>query len=183
MPIALWSEDAVTLMEDLSPDVGFGSEIDDACNEIEKATTGFGANAKKTIDSLATFNATDRSKIYRRYQELHGQDLAELMVKEFSGKIRNTDLGLCMEFLAYPPDMAECAMLYRAMKGVGASVNIIYSVLCGRTNYEMERIKVRRLCSLEERSLVFFVRLRSVHNLLENVFQNVHARLEQTTGQ
>lgn len=32
-------------------------------------------------------------------------------------------------------------MLHRAMKGIGASANIIYSILCGRTNNEMNRIK------------------------------------------
>ena len=141
MPVSLWSKESVQLMEDLSPDVGFGTHIDDACNAIESATRGWGADTKKAIENLATFNSADRSKIYRRYKELYGKDLAELMTSEFSGKITNTDLGLAMEFLAYPPDMAECAMLHRAMKGIGASINIIYSILCGRTNYEIESIK------------------------------------------
>lgn len=136
MPIPLWSQKTVELIEDLSPDHGFGHEVDLACEEIEKATTGWGATKSKVIENLATHDPLTRTKIYRRYKELYSQDLAELMAKEFRG-----DLGDALEFLAYPPDMAECAMLHKAMKGIGCQVNVIYSILCGRTNSELERIK------------------------------------------
>ena len=58
------------------------------------------------------------------------------MKKEFSG-----DFGLCMQFLAMPSHEAECAMLKKATDGIGASVNIVYSVLGGRTNEEMNLLK------------------------------------------
>ena len=58
------------------------------------------------------------------------------MKKEFKG-----DFGLCMQFLAMPSHEAECAMLKKATDGIGCSANIIYAVLCGRTNEEMEMIK------------------------------------------
>lgn len=58
------------------------------------------------------------------------------MVKEFSG-----DFGTAMLFLALPPDKAEAAMLKKACKGIGSHSRVLCSILCGRTNEEMEHIK------------------------------------------
>jgi hypothetical protein len=121
---------------DLSPDVGFGSEIDDACQSIHDAAKGWGANFEKVKSELATRDGTERTKLIIRYKEMFGKNLHEVMYKEFSG---NT--GVALQFLAHRPDMAECAMLKKAAEGIGASANVIYSILCGRTNAEMERIK------------------------------------------
>jgi hypothetical protein len=74
--------------------------------------------------------------LYLRYKELQGKDLEELMKKEFSG-----DFGLAMRFLALPLNEAECLMIKKATDGIGASVNIVWSTLCGRTNDEIELIK------------------------------------------
>jgi Annexin len=92
---------------------------------------------------LATFDATGRYKLSMRYKELFNESLAELMKKEFSGAVvsKFSSFGAVMEFLAMPSHEAECAMLYKATKGVGASANVIYAIMCGRTNVEMELIK------------------------------------------
>ena len=58
------------------------------------------------------------------------------MKKEFSG-----DFGLALKFLALPMNMAEAAMIRKATAGIGASVKIIWSIMCGRTNDEMELLK------------------------------------------
>lgn len=58
------------------------------------------------------------------------------MKKEFSG-----DYGFAMRCLAMPLDEAECYMLKKATDGIGCQVNVIYSVLCGRTNDEINMIK------------------------------------------
>ena len=72
-----------------------------------------------------------------RYPELYeGKTLHKLMKKEFSG-----DFGTALEFLSLPPNEAECAMIRKATKGIGASVNIVWSILVGRTNEEMELLK------------------------------------------
>lgn len=88
------------------------------------------------IDALATIDATKRTYVAIRYKELHDIELSELMKKEFSG-----DFGLCLEFLALRPDDAEVKMIRRAHQGVGANVNIIYTILLGRTNEEIEIVK------------------------------------------
>jgi Annexin len=71
-----------------------------------------------------------------RYKELYNVELYDLMKKEFSG-----DFGRTVKFLALPADKAECAMIHTALKGIGSNVNIIWSILIGRTNVEIERMK------------------------------------------
>ena len=121
--------------QDLSP-AAFGSEIDELCQKIRDATKGLGANRQKVIDALATQDPTARTKIAMRYEELFGKNLKELMKSEFRG-----DFGNTLQLLALPPHQAECCMLHKACKGVGASVPVIYSIMCGRTNSEMELLK------------------------------------------
>uniref|UniRef100_A0A7S2Y2K3 Annexin n=1 Tax=Entomoneis paludosa TaxID=265537 RepID=A0A7S2Y2K3_9STRA len=139
MTIPLWPD--FVMANDLSPD-GFGSEIDEICEEIESATKGLGANRQRVIDALATQDSEKRSMISMRYMELYGDDhkkfknMADLMAKEFSG-----DFGTALEYLALPPHQAECLMLRKAMKGIGADVDIIWSIMAGRTNDEMEMLK------------------------------------------
>lgn len=134
MPIALYPE--IVTNQDLSPDHGFGTEIDDACEAIHDATKGWGANRQKVIDALATQDATTRTKISIRYKELYGKELKDVMKKEFSG-----DFGNTLQLLALPPDKAEACMIHKACKGIGASANVVWSVLCGRTNSEIDMLK------------------------------------------
>lgn len=74
--------------------------------------------------------------IATRYPELFKTPLDELMKKEFSG-----DFGLTLKFLSLPMNKAEAAMIRKATKGIGASVNIVWSITVGRTNAEMELLK------------------------------------------
>lgn len=71
-----------------------------------------------------------------RYKELYGQDLEGIMKKKFSG-----DVGTALEFLALPLDQCEAAMLRAATAGIGATKNIIWSIVTGRTNEEMNLLK------------------------------------------
>jgi hypothetical protein len=127
---------------DLSPDVGYGAEIDDDIEEIVSACKGWGSNKKKVIEALGSHTAEGRYKLAARYKEINdGKGLDALMKKEMQGKIAAGDFGIAMELLGLPPHEAECAMLKRACKGIGSSANIIYSIICGRTNREMEILK------------------------------------------
>lgn len=40
-----------------------------------------------------------------------------------------------------PLDEAECYMLKKATDGIGSNIHVVYSILCGRTNDEINRIK------------------------------------------
>jgi len=122
MTIDLYPE--IIRQEDLSPDSGFGGDIDEDCQVIHDATKGWGANAQKVIDSLATKDASDRYMLSKRYEELFENKLVDIMKKEFRG-----DFGLAMEFLAMPLHEAECYMIKKATEGIGASIKILYCTL------------------------------------------------------
>jgi hypothetical protein len=78
-----------------------------------------------------------RWKIAKRYPELYEKKpLSELFRKEFSG-----DFGFAMRCLSMPLDEAECYMLKKATDGIGCKPNVIYSIICGRTNDEVNMIK------------------------------------------
>ena len=94
------------------------------------------ANKQKTIDALATQDATTRYYMAIRYKELYNEPLDQIMKKEFSG-----DVGLALRWLALPADQAEAKMIKEACKGVGSEVDIIWSVLVGRTPDELTRLK------------------------------------------
>jgi hypothetical protein len=127
---------SVVMAQSLSPDHG-GSKVDELCEAIHDATKGWGANKQKVIDAIATQDATTRYYMSIRYPELYeGQTLHKLMKKEFSG-----DFGTCLEFLSLPSHEAECAMIRKATKGIGASVNVVWSICVGRTNEEIELLK------------------------------------------
>jgi len=126
---------SIVMEASLSPDHA-GSKVDDLCQEIHDATKGWGANKQKVIDALATQNATTRYQMAIRYKELFDKELVDVMKKEFSG-----NFGLALQFLALPSDKAECAMIKKATDGIGSSANVVWSILCGRTNAEIERIK------------------------------------------
>jgi hypothetical protein len=62
--------------------------------------------------------------------------LADLMKNEFSG-----DFETLTRMLAMPLDEAECYMIKKATKGLGCNIEVLYSILIGRSNDEMNRIK------------------------------------------
>jgi Annexin len=127
----------VILAQDLSPDKGFGSDIDDACHAIHDACKGIGANKSKTMAAIATKDGTERWKLAVRYPDLYdGKSLSDLMEKEFRG-----DFGKAMVMLAMPLDEAEAFMLKTSFKGVGCNVDVVYSILTGRTNEELNLVK------------------------------------------
>lgn len=138
MTIGLYPE--IIKQQDLSPDQGFGDDVDADCKAIHDATKGFGANKQKVIDAVATKDATARWKLCKRYAELYPQDkkgnLADLMKSEFSG-----DFGRALTMLAMPLDEAECYMLKKATKGVGSNVHVIYSIVSGRVPEELQLVK------------------------------------------
>lgn len=122
--------------DDLSPDEGFGPDIDEDCELIKDGTKGFGADSDIVVAALCAKDATARWKLARRYQELYDKPLVEVMRKEFSG-----DFGTLMKMLAMPIDEAESYMLKKGMEGVGCNVKVVYSILVGRSNDEINRIK------------------------------------------
>jgi hypothetical protein len=111
-------------------------DVDDACEAIYKACKGWGTDESGLIHALGTKTPEERVKIYYRYEELKGKNLAKLIKSELSG-----DFKTAMELFAYPPDIAECKMIHMACKGMGTNESLLYPIILGRTNREIEQLK------------------------------------------
>ena len=104
---------------------------------IVQATKGWGTDELRLIKELAVLSPDDRCKLAMRYQELHGQPLKTLMQKECG----NRDFGTAIQFLAVPLDEAETMMIHKSCKGLGTAETLLYSIICGRSNNEMDILK------------------------------------------
>lgn len=51
------------------------------------------------------------------------------------------DFGTALQFLAVPSDEAECDMIKQACKGAGTDELLLYPIICGRTNTEIDLLK------------------------------------------
>ena len=120
--------------EDLTPDCGV--EIDAVCEEIHGAVEGWGADKSRLVASLGSTTLEDRLKISLRYNDMFDKTLKSVMKKEVSG-----DFGTAMKYLSLSPVEAECAMIKDACKGMGSHQIALYSILCGRSNKDMELLK------------------------------------------
>lgn len=125
----------IVLEDDQSPD--FGIEIDDKCHDIMKACKGWGTADKDLIAAIGNTLAEERHKISLRFPELYeGKSLRKLMVKESSGHY-----GTVLEFCALGPCVAECAMIKMACEGAGTNEEVLHSIICGRSNSEIDFLK------------------------------------------
>lgn len=111
-------------------------EIDEYCEAIQQASEGFGTDERAIIDALGKRNAVERSLIAYRYKEKFGKELKEEMKSENRG-----DFGFLTQLLALPAPEAEAKIIRKATKGLGTNETLLWSVVCGRSNAEIEILK------------------------------------------
>ena len=68
---------------------------------------------------------------------MYGQSLKDLMASE-CGK---GDFGTALQFLAVPPDEADCDIIHKACKGLGTDKLLLYPTVVGRSNRDMMALK------------------------------------------
>lgn len=78
-----------------------------------------------------------RCKVPIRYKEIYDKDLRALVKSECG----NRDFGTALKFLAVNPVEAECDMINKACKGLGTDELLLYPIICGRSNRDMEILK------------------------------------------
>ena len=86
---------------------------------------------------MGSMNAETRCKVALRYKEMFDKDLKAVMKSECGSR----DFGTALQFLAVDPVTAECDMIQKACKGVGTNEGVLYPIICGRSNKEMEILK------------------------------------------
>ncbi|RMX63135.1 hypothetical protein DD238_006864 [Peronospora effusa] len=106
--------------------VSYPPGTDSAVNEIFEATKGIGTKEKELNKALGGKTSTQRDFIAKRYQELHNQNLRDLLDDETSGHY-----GFLLKLLASPLPEAEAGILHKATKGLGTKKHLIYPVVVG----------------------------------------------------
>jgi hypothetical protein len=135
-PVTISLYPALAFEEDLTPDVA-GSEIEEKCNAIQAACKGWGTDEDALVEAVGSTTAEDRMKIAIKFKDMFDQDLKTLMKKE-CGK---GNFGLALQYLAVSPVEAECEMIKKALDGLGTNETLLYSILSGRSNEDMELLK------------------------------------------
>jgi len=126
----------IVLKGDLSPGA-VGDQVNDVVEKIHEACKGFGTDELRIIKALASCTVHQRCQVAVKYEEVYGKDLKTVMKKE-CGK---GDFGTALQFLAVPSDEAESDMIKNACKGLGTNEMMLYTIICGRSNKEIDLLK------------------------------------------
>lgn len=131
-------------MVNLYPPIIHGEEeeeadsLDDACEELHEACKGWGTDEDKLIEVLGSKSPTQRFIIANRYPELYdGKELDDVMKSE-CGK---GDFGFALRLLAMKSDDAEVKLVRECTHGIGTKDHILYTIICGRSNAEIDHLK------------------------------------------
>ncbi|TDH70375.1 hypothetical protein CCR75_000391 [Bremia lactucae] len=114
----------------------FPSSVDAVVEQIHAACDGVGTDDKALLRLIGPLSPQDRALVSLRYKDLHGQTLRELVKSETSG-----DFGYLLQLMTFPLPQAEAYIVFHAMKGAGTSDHLLYSVLMGRSNEEIDFLK------------------------------------------
>ena len=91
------------------------------------------------IEALGGCDPETRCKVPLRYQELFGKKPWEVVTKECGKR----DFGTALQFLAVDPVTAECNMIEKACGGLGTNEVLLYSIIVGRSNKDLDLLKKR----------------------------------------
>lgn len=121
--------------EDLTPEIG--EDIDEKCEEIRGATKGWGTSEGRLVEALGNTTGEERKLISIRYEETYEKVLSEVMDSECG----DNKFGTALQYTALGPVEMECRLLKDAVDGLGSNEIMMYSILCGRSNDDMELLK------------------------------------------
>jgi Annexin len=117
-------------------------------NTVHDACKGFGTNEKRLLKALGSQSAEHRCMVPIRYENLFGKNLKDTMKSECGKK----PFGTVLQLLAVNPVEAECDMIDRACQGLGTNEVLLFTMLGGRSDKEMELLK-RKFFELKTKDL------------------------------
>jgi hypothetical protein len=95
------------------------------------------------VKALGRCTPEFRCMVPTRYEQMYEKNL-QAVIKSECG---NRDLGTALQFLAVDPVEAECDMIDIACKGFGTDEMLLLTIICGRSNKEIDILKVRNRTS------------------------------------
>lgn len=97
--------------------------VEQAVQELNKACKGLGTDEKALIHALTSVNDVDRVLIIRRYKEVFGTELKDLVKGETSG-----NFGFAVRLLAMPLPEMEAFVVRTACHGAGTNEKLLFPV-------------------------------------------------------
>ncbi|RLN87300.1 hypothetical protein BBJ28_00013593 [Nothophytophthora sp. Chile5] len=116
--------------------LNFSPAIDQTCNAIHDACKGLGTDEDGLNAALGTKSADQRYLVSVRYKQLFGKELTKVLKSETSG-----DYGKLLQLISRSLPEAEASILRKATKGAGTKEKLIYPIVMGRTNEELNILK------------------------------------------
>jgi Annexin len=105
---------------------------------VHASCQGFGTNEKRLLKAMGSMSPETRCKVPIRYQEVYHKNLESVMKSECGKK----PFGTALQLLAVNPVEADCDYLIdRACQGAGTHELLLFTILGGRSNKEMELLK------------------------------------------
>lgn len=86
---------------------------------------------------MGTVTPEQRCYLGMKYKEMFDKDLKDVMRSECGRK----DLGSALQLLSLSPDAMDVELLRKACKGIGTNERLLQTIICGRSNKDMEILK------------------------------------------
>lgn len=91
----------------------------------------------RLLVAMGTLTGEQRCYVGMKYKEMFDKDLRDLMKSECGKK----DFGYGLQLLALPPDAVDVSLIRKAAKGAGTNERLLHTIICGRSNKDMEVLK------------------------------------------
>jgi len=108
-----------------------------------------------------------------KYKEVHGKELKDVMKSECG----RGDFGTALQLMAVGPDATDAAVIKLACKGAGTDELLLYPVICGRSNTEIDILK-RTFYKLYDQDLGSYLD-RELNGNLESLVFNCLQGIEE----
>jgi len=116
----------------LTPD-----EISSACKDLRDSMKGFGTDENKLIGVLGKFPPIQMNQIITGYKSHYGKSLESEVDSETSGNFGKLCVALSKSILDF-----DVYCLHDAISGLGTDEDCLIEILVGRTNADIQAIKV-----------------------------------------
>jgi hypothetical protein len=111
-----------------------GDDLTAICEQLKEGFKGFGTDEDKVLDAMGSLTLEQRCYISLKYKEMYDKDLRDVLKSE-CGK-RN--FGKTLEMMSLAPHIMEVSYIKQAGKGLGTDERLLHSIICGRSNRDME---------------------------------------------
>eukprot|EP00049_Salpingoeca_infusionum_P008027 m.129541 g.129541 ORF g.129541 m.129541 type:complete len:1100 (-) comp13892_c0_seq1:527-3826(-) len=113
-----------------------GFDADQDAKRLRKAMRGLGTNEKTLIEVITGRTRDQRQAIRQAFNQNYSRDLLKDIKSETSGDFRTALVCLLLE-----GGEADSKIVNKAIAGLGTNDTVLISVLCTRTNEEIQELK------------------------------------------